>query len=221
MAGLSLPDGRRTGAPGDPAGRPPLWLWAGEGHLLVQALLQDVLHRAVRGITEGVGPGTGGVQAAGAVLLSQPEDAMDLAQVVEQMVLQEGLHRLLYLFTHLGRLFPAPLRRAPEEGRLVGREVVPVGGALPFRRADMGPEELVAMVGLHQVRGEPHHHLFARVGVWSSIATPAGVEVAVPANLGLEPGGSPERLRRQRPQGLSLQCLEDLQGTLVCGAMDP
>src|SRR3990172_9572009 len=120
--------------------------------LLIQPLLQDVLHGAVRRVAEGVGTGAGGVETARAVLLCQSEDAVNLAQVIPEVVLKQGLRRLPHLFTQLCCLLPAPVRRAAEEGRLFRRKVLPVGGAAPLGHAQMCLYQLVVQIGLDQLR---------------------------------------------------------------------
>ena len=60
-----------------------------QGVLAFEALLEQIADGAIGGVTEGQGHAAGGIEALGAILLGEGNDALALAQVMQGMLGEE------------------------------------------------------------------------------------------------------------------------------------
>src|SRR3990172_4650222 len=81
----------------------------GQRQLSLQSLVQDSLDRSVAVITEGQGPLAGGIEAIGAILVGQTDDALGLSQVVQRMLGEQSLYGLGHLRTQRSGFRPTPI----------------------------------------------------------------------------------------------------------------
>jgi hypothetical protein len=106
------------------------WRRAGRGRrdgsqagqrLLVEGMDQDRFDRVVAILADGVGAGTGSIEAGRTVALSQPQDALGAPEAIERTIAEQGVDEMNAGPTDLGGLRPTPGRCLHEEVDFVGR----------------------------------------------------------------------------------------------------
>ena len=141
----------------------------------IEALFEDIAHGAIGWIAEGIGAGTGGVEAVGAVLVGKANEALALTQEVQGVSGQEASHGDGYLRPKFCRPLSTPGRVALEESGFLGRIVGPVGLALPLGDAGVALDAFSVQIELYLVGRNPGVQAIANVAVRN------GVESASPS----------------------------------------
>src|SRR5260370_31087922 len=103
----------------------------------LQAFLQDGFDGSVVRVAISERSLAGGVQARLAVLLGQADDALALPQKMQLMLIEELVDGGADVLAELAGLLAAPGWRALEEGRFLGRVIVPIRLALAGFAAQM------------------------------------------------------------------------------------
>ena len=178
--------------------------------LLVGADRQDALHRAVGRIPHLQRAAARGIEPLGAVPLTQPDDALRGAQVVQRVIGQQPDDQLGDVLTEGLRAGAAPDRGAHEERDLLRRVVGRVGVPAPSG-ARPGLDQLPVAEDLHQNVGDPGVDPLADVHPRHAVEHPVQIHVAVRRDPRRQPAGQLERRGRQRQQRRRLDRLEQRQ----------
>jgi len=123
--------------------------------LLVEAVIEDLLDAAVGRRAEVQSPATGGFEPLGAVALTQAQQALRGAQVIEDAVAEQAFdYRTAGGPDALG-LLQTPLRVAHHEGHGIGRHMFGDGGfGAGLEQPRMHGDELVIAVDTQRTRGD-------------------------------------------------------------------
>ena len=179
---------------------------------------------AVGADADGQRPGTGGLEAGGAVAAAEAEQpqAGAVALLGMRAVGEDGGDER----RGLGADGLRPLdeaRRRPLEMVLVGLGHVGGGGGVPARRviAPMGGDALAAMEELDGRRADARVHDLVDQGVGDGVVVAVNLDVVVDVDAGDRPLAVDERLGRQRPQRGPVQSLEELAAAGAVQAHGP
>src|ERR1700730_4593889 len=115
------------------------------------------------------------------------------------------------MLAELAGLLAAPVRGAQEEGRLLGRVVIPIRLPLAGFAAQMRLDQFRADVETNDDLADPDVEGLADVPLGDGVEAALHLDVAIACDLGLCPGHDLERRRGQCQHGWLLERLEQQQ----------
>ncbi len=162
----------------------------GQGQaLLIQTLLQDVLHATIRAGLVIQGSGAGRLQSSFAVTTAELPQALNGTQVVEDAVCKETVDQFQAALTDLFRLRETPLRVTHQIGLGLRRQVVlhraPCAG---FVHSGVAGHELLFVEDLHRLFGGPQPERLVHQRERRGIERFFELDMAVTVQLHRRPG---------------------------------
>jgi len=146
--------------------------------------------------------------------------------MVQLMLIEQFVDGGAHMRTESAGLLAAPVRRAQEEGRLLGRVVIPIRLPLTGFAAQMRLGQLRPGVEAHEGRPEPNVEPLADVARRNRVQARLNLSVAITPHLGSRPGHNLERRRGQWQHGRLLDRLEQqkrcaARSTVIARTSDP
>lgn len=212
MRGLA----RKAGVEEDLRGLVGVGRWSGE------AAQDDPLDALDVHEVEGQGAPTCFIESLGAILLAQAQELLGLAQARPREVPRKQPRHEAADARPLG---PGLADHAIDVahgvvgafGRIVGVD----GAALALFHARMGGDDLVIDEDADELRVTPHPDLLAHVASGGGVEGFLELHVVIGMDLGLGPGRRIVGRTLESKERRLLHRLEDLEGTLARGAVDP
>lgn len=179
--------------------------------LLVERVDQDGLDGVVTIFADGVGAGTGGVEAGRAVALGQPQDALGSPEAIEGAIAEQGVDEVGAGLPDLGGLRPTPSRRLHEEVDFVGRQVSRQRAALAGAGRAMGGHQGVIVKELDLAEGGPDPEALADEAMGGGVVGAGEDDMAVGVEFGALPLDQLPGGQGPGPERRALELIEDLQ----------